>query len=214
MGETILRRPQLEEKDNIINGTWRIGVRSCKLDSAGSRWPTAGSCEYGNKHSGCIRCDQFLGSQAANKDPPQWKYLVCSLRIFEVSCSLVNMYQHFSGSCCLQLQFRRVYPEASRCTRLYVVTSQKTAILIRLGKIHSAQWLVAVWTAEEMLHTHRSFSVLTHARIVGKEAGAWGSLFASIRCWDQKFFELYLNFPICIQSVMMRSGFFLFFKDL
>jgi hypothetical protein len=123
-GETVLGRPKHESKDNIKNGTWRIGVRWCKLGSTSLRWPMAGSCEYDNKHSSCTKCDKYLVSQVANKDSPRWKHLVGSLRIFEVltearvfrgvvPCSLVNMYQHFSRPCCLHLQFRRVYPEAS-----------------------------------------------------------------------------------------------------
>jgi hypothetical protein len=109
-------------------------------------------------------------------------YLVGSLRIFEVlkearvfwgvvPCSLVNMHQHFSaisfslGECILRHQ---VYPS------IYVVASQKTAILIRLVKIQSAQWLVAVGTVEEMLtttlhtHTHTAPSPISRIHV------SWG----------------------------------------
>jgi hypothetical protein len=59
-GYVLLRRPRCMRDDNVRTDHGN-GVVSCALDSSGSeQGPVAGSCEYGNEPSGCIKGGEFL----------------------------------------------------------------------------------------------------------------------------------------------------------
>jgi hypothetical protein len=52
-GKRPLGRPRHRWEDQIEKDLWEIGWRKCRLDSVGSgQGPVAGSCEYGDEHSG------------------------------------------------------------------------------------------------------------------------------------------------------------------
>jgi hypothetical protein len=58
-GRRPLGKSRLKREDNIKMNVRQAGWKLA-LDRSGSKQEqVTGSCEYGNEHSGCIKCEQF-----------------------------------------------------------------------------------------------------------------------------------------------------------